>query len=566
MRKPGTLCCILCRGMVQYRNRDNSKFIKHMENEHGAYFDLDFILATCFMDEDEKTAVKNVIDTKNEDEDQVEVEETLAEVSVKRERTEEVDVEEKPAKVVKTEMTNASAEIVIFNCTQCSQTFEKKEHLMNHVKTTHSKAEPQKKTDWYCLDCDQYFCRKDALRIHRGRKHNGVLPEYMTPEARKERKRKNCEKTPEKDEKASEKEKTPEKEEKTPEKELKSPENEQSMADKPNSCQLCDSHFSSIGNLKKHERKFHVDQWNLTTTDQFSCVSCDIKYSSFAALTNHNKWKHGDLSPAANPPPPPEPEPATSELLKCSACDKTFTRKDNLNKHIKNLHPDGGDKNPFKCVHCDFYSPRRDRVEQHMEAEHIQPDEVPTVPSSDYWRDRVAQLEDTVEKVTKAEVEQQEQEAKVEQIKKEDQLMKAEKVEQVELMKPEAAPSIHPGVEAVVASALAQAPAPAPRDVSSSKYFRMNSYAICSLADYTSGRLEDFRRCLDLPEGWSFRYCGPPDNPEKSTHFVTPDMMVIKSRLGAVEYLRMTGAFTRRQLLDFATSLHVPEKRFDKLF
>ena len=52
---------------MQYKNRDNAKFVKHMENEHGAYFDLEFILATCFMDEDEKKAVKSVIETKNVD-------------------------------------------------------------------------------------------------------------------------------------------------------------------------------------------------------------------------------------------------------------------------------------------------------------------------------------------------------------------------------------------------------------------------------------------------------------------------------------------------------------------
>ena len=61
-----------------------------MENEHAAYFDLDFILATCFMDEDEKTAVKNVIQNKTVDSDEDGEEEvTVTEISVKT----EVDVE-----------------------------------------------------------------------------------------------------------------------------------------------------------------------------------------------------------------------------------------------------------------------------------------------------------------------------------------------------------------------------------------------------------------------------------------------------------------------------------------
>ena len=99
-----------------------------------------------------------------------------------------------------------------------------------------------------------------------------------------------------------------------------------------------------------------------------------------------------------------------------------------------------------------------------------------------------------------------------------------------------------------------------------SKYFRMNSYALSTLDEYTSGTLADFIDCRDLPSGWKFRFCGPPNSPEKSTHFVTPDMRVVKSRLGAVEWLRLAGVYTRDQLWAFAQRLHVPEKRFDKLF
>merc|ERR1719369_1253965 len=60
----GTVRCILCRGMVPYRNLNNSLFVKHMEKEHGSYYDLEFILATCFMDEEEKKAVTGVIEVK----------------------------------------------------------------------------------------------------------------------------------------------------------------------------------------------------------------------------------------------------------------------------------------------------------------------------------------------------------------------------------------------------------------------------------------------------------------------------------------------------------------------
>ena len=104
-------------------------------------------------------------------------------------------------------------------------------------------------------------------------------------------------------------------------------------------------------------------------------------------------------------------------------------------------------------------------------------------------------------------------------------------------------------------------------DPQGSKYFRMNSYALSTLAEYTTGTVEDFMDSSSLPSGWKFRYCGPRSSPEKSTHFLTPDKShVVKSRLGAIEWLRLTGVYTRDQLWGFATLLYVPEKRFEKLF
>merc|ERR1719319_812171 len=62
---PGTVCCILCRGMVTYRNLDVGRFASHMQFEHGAYFDMDFLLAACLMDEEERKAVRNVMELKH---------------------------------------------------------------------------------------------------------------------------------------------------------------------------------------------------------------------------------------------------------------------------------------------------------------------------------------------------------------------------------------------------------------------------------------------------------------------------------------------------------------------
>ena len=619
--RPGTLTCILCRGVVQYKNNNKVRFVKHMENEHAAYFDLDFILATCFMDEDEKAAVKNVIQNKNVDSDEDGVEEvTVTEIAVKtevhpeppketskRERKDEPskESEAKKAKVetisksfdcrqcdekfsnskdleghVQAIHTNSgsipcdqcneqflsnedlrkhttsshSSTLEPFECPQCEEKFDNREQLKSHIKKTfHSK-----KTEFFCKLCDQYFCRKDALRIHKGRKHNGELPEYMTADARRERRDKGREKKKTSDEKVASNSKRTTPQEIEPQDVLERTEHSETGDDNKlkldnNDCKQCSSKFSSIGNLKKHERKFHVDQWNLDTTSQFSCQECVMKYTSMAALTNHNKWKHGELGSGTNPEEQVEqshePVAEVQSGLRCPTCEKSFTRKDNMNKHIKTKHQNGGEKRQTEQV------------------DELNINGATATDTTDYWTAKMAELEKATEAHVKAGATMT---VAVDTIDTTKANIKAD---------PDSSKTTEPDSGLFVATNIVKCdpdplsatesmrpPDYSRQDVTKSKYFRMNSYAICDMQEYTEGAEVDFTDCFDLPQGWKYRFCGPKDNPEKSTHFITPDKKVIKSRLGAIEYLRMTGSYRRKKLWEFATCLHVPEKRFEKLF
>ena len=153
------------------------KFSSHMENEHGAYFDHEFILATCFMDAEEKEAVKVVIDAKDiEDEDDTDMEGGGPVVKmeygiIKEERKEDhSNIANKLENVSKTSEGPSNTCVA---CAKCEQRFEKTEHLRIHMKVIHTGATPEKKTEFYCEKCDQYYCRKDALRIHMSRRHKG---------------------------------------------------------------------------------------------------------------------------------------------------------------------------------------------------------------------------------------------------------------------------------------------------------------------------------------------------------------------------------------------------------
>lgn len=61
---PGKIFCILCNGVVSFKNGDRSRFIGHMNHEHEAYLGLSFILAGCLMSPEERAAVETIMEEK----------------------------------------------------------------------------------------------------------------------------------------------------------------------------------------------------------------------------------------------------------------------------------------------------------------------------------------------------------------------------------------------------------------------------------------------------------------------------------------------------------------------
>ena len=58
-----TVRCILCRGTIIYKDGDITRFSAHLANEHGAFFDVEYLLASCFMDDNQKDAISQSIRT-----------------------------------------------------------------------------------------------------------------------------------------------------------------------------------------------------------------------------------------------------------------------------------------------------------------------------------------------------------------------------------------------------------------------------------------------------------------------------------------------------------------------
>jgi hypothetical protein len=71
----------------------------------------------------------------------------------------------------------------------------------------------------------------------------------------------------------------------------------------------------------------------------YYCDKCDRGYTSYQSLWNHNKKKHKTVIPLNTSQTTVLNSNTTHsnsvKYLNCSYCNKTFTRKDNLNRHIK---------------------------------------------------------------------------------------------------------------------------------------------------------------------------------------------------------------------------------------
>merc|ERR1711973_187754 len=55
--RTNTIRCFLCKGFVLYKDGDLSRLRAHLANQHGIFFDVDYLLASCFMDDSQRQAI-----------------------------------------------------------------------------------------------------------------------------------------------------------------------------------------------------------------------------------------------------------------------------------------------------------------------------------------------------------------------------------------------------------------------------------------------------------------------------------------------------------------------------
>eukprot|EP00092_Neocalanus_flemingeri_P006752 GFUD01007294.1.p1 GENE.GFUD01007294.1~~GFUD01007294.1.p1 ORF type:complete len:321 (-),score=92.00 GFUD01007294.1:37-999(-) len=124
VKPAATIVCFLCKGVVSYKNKDSSKFQKHMNNEHMAYFGMEFLLAGCTMTEEERLAVKDVI------KDRIEPDSESDKNMEEEEEADEVKSNKTNGKLEKAKKTR-------FQCSLCPISFTMSSNLEEHIAKKH---------------------------------------------------------------------------------------------------------------------------------------------------------------------------------------------------------------------------------------------------------------------------------------------------------------------------------------------------------------------------------------------------------------------------------------------
>ena len=180
---PGTILCLLCRGVISFKGGDKTRFESHVLHEHEAYFGLDVLLAISFIKEEERQAIVNVVtprydgkeeggntgnkssavvgDMKAALENYVKIEKDNA--TVKEEILENsVVIEEMPSddSVNENDKIYGIPETTMMKCRYCPRTFINRHSLRRHEVKHNEQKYP-------CHKCEKKFSFLEDLKHHR---------------------------------------------------------------------------------------------------------------------------------------------------------------------------------------------------------------------------------------------------------------------------------------------------------------------------------------------------------------------------------------------------------------
>ena len=364
LMRPGTISCVLCQGVVSYREGNAERFIDHMNIEHAAAYNLRFILAGCLMNEDERKIVSEIVEEREATDRMVMVPEVKNETN----RIDSDEVHEAAINSVSdstdlpAEVTNVEDIIKSINCHKCNSTFSSGKNLKTHLLRVHKMqvnngdgnkqdmVDDTKVTEgtidtpnrkWHCDKCDSILSNAANLKRHVRNLHRAGLPDQPK------------EKEDVGDQNSSVESRT-----------SQSPIKSESIENTIWSCDLCSYTCTKESSLKNHNTKKHIksrENENMLDDSQkkfigdsdsskknarglnqvdFSyhqCEICEYKSNDIKSLKIHKTLKH--------------------------KVKEDIERKLSMSDKLSNKN--ANDKLDFQCKKCDFKSASEKEMKQH---------------------------------------------------------------------------------------------------------------------------------------------------------------------------------------------------------
>ena len=230
--------------------------------------------------------------------------------------------------------------LMAFVCCKCGFRADTKEEVNRHKYDVHFKAPAVKRTVFQCDFCGFRTMGKANLEFHylKIHKEKTVLCDQCAFRAENEEKLR----------------------------EHYDEEHHPGFADgnRVYACELCHMQTLDKRNLKRHYLTVHKEVTHI-------CSKCNFRAETRQALNAHIGIFHNSIESkhyfySQNK----HDIEKTLKEVKCNRCEKTFTRKESLTKHVKNVHGIGDTRKTYQCEICEFVTKDQRTLKSHYICKH----------------------------------------------------------------------------------------------------------------------------------------------------------------------------------------------------
>jgi len=575
---PGTVCCLLCRGMVIYKDGDKSRFKAHMNNEHGAFFDIDYLLASCLLEKDQKEAVAKTVKSSGKPNPMLEENDSTDGVTLG-----ETSYNPPSELILKVEKTDSD-----YPLDSDIQGVSNKAQLeTQEAMEQFQKKEKIKKKNIECDKCGQNYATKQSLRVHKERMHTAdgnikserfddprMNPNLMYP--------RNSEYASESIRNAENnfgvgnsltESYNPGNFDSNPDNNYQNPSNESyNLIDHPRDAIRNQSRNGDLDHVLYEATKQNPEYVNqmLNASKTRNSEENELLPNQSSLAKKRSADEFDDMEETTNQTemlqekddssfPVGENESNSSERFYCQAenCGKSYTSKSNKQIHEKKAHN-------ILSVRA-----RNKKLKSSSEEQETQNGDVEVMwKEKSNLKEKESNLQwDELEKIR---AQYYNSPARQERDKPDahDQLTKPDDNFQQNLGAPVAHSfPLDSTMEFEETASDEHVYSKTDIDITQSKYFTRNTKVITSARGKSVGLFTEVPS--GLPEHWKMRTLETTNKAGGKVvlkHYLTPELKVLKTGLAVVEYLRLKGELETEQLLEVASTLNISEGKLKTLY